>query len=48
MNMNEGTIERTVQIITGLTLITMVTLGTLGVLEWIQPACKAGSMWFNC
>ena len=48
MNMNEGTIERAVQIITGLTLITMVILGTLGVWGWIQSACEAESVWFNC
>jgi len=36
LKMNEGTIERAVQIITGLTLITMATAGTFGVWGWIQ------------
>jgi Protein of unknown function (DUF2892) len=48
MKMNEGTIERAGQIITGLVLITMAASGTLGVWGWIQSACGPELVWFNC
>jgi hypothetical protein len=48
MKMNEGTIERAGQIISGLASILMAACGTLGVWGWIQSACVTELARYNC